>query len=410
MKYAAVFILAVLVVPGIRCKNCTRTNRQSNSCLKSCDPAQDDCKGTRDCVCDGDCGYSCVKRGLRCPRLTNIDHRRVRYRNTTLGSVARYRCILPYTSVGSRKRTCRGNGAWDGKEPICKLTCTDPGSILHGTRKQNGFELGKKVQYSCSPGFTMQGNSSLTCTRTGAWNRIRPNCTCKRTNNKAYRYCKSQCDPDSNSCTRNRGCVCDGDCGYSCVTKDLECRKPPAPENGRREYSSFKFGSTVRYQCNKPYTLLGSKMRTCRGIREWDGTEPSCKIICQDPGDIGFANKQIHRRNYDEDYVAVGDRAEYNCFPGFKMVGNKLLICNKMGEWDRAKPKCILPSCDPPKLADSVELRGRRKSSYKYSDIVSLRCKAGYFTTTTGLMKCDMEGWKLIFPKKNSPLIALVCL
>lgn len=65
------------------------------------------------------------------------------------------------------------------------------------------------------------------------------------------------------------------------------------------------------------------------------------EIICQDPGDIGFANKQIHRRNYDEDYVAVGDRAEYNCFPGFKMVGNKLLICNKMGEWDRAKPKCI---------------------------------------------------------------------
>lgn len=65
------------------------------------------------------------------------------------------------------------------------------------------------------------------------------------------------------------------------------------------------------------------------------------EIICQDPGDIDNGNKQIYRRNRDEDYVAVGDRAEYNCFPGYKMEGSKYLTCTNSGEWNRAKPKCV---------------------------------------------------------------------
>ena len=38
---------------------------------------------------------------LRCPRLT-LHKGRVRYKNDTLGSVARYRCNSPYRIVGSR--------------------------------------------------------------------------------------------------------------------------------------------------------------------------------------------------------------------------------------------------------------------------------------------------------------------
>ena len=55
---------------------------------------------------------------LRCPRLT-LHKGRVRYKNDTLGSVARYRCNSPYRIVGSRRRTCRGNGQWEGETPTC---------------------------------------------------------------------------------------------------------------------------------------------------------------------------------------------------------------------------------------------------------------------------------------------------
>ncbi|XP_020615769.1 protein lev-9-like isoform X1 [Orbicella faveolata] len=391
MKYAVV-ILAFFAVQGIRCQNCTRTNRQPKVCSKPCDPAQDDCKGNRDCVCDGDCGYSCVKRDLHCPRLT-IDNGRVRYKNDTLGSVARYRCTSPYIAFGSKKRTCRGNGQWDGEKPTCKLICTDPGNIQHGKKSHDGFESGKKVKYSCFPGFTMEGSNTLTCTRTGVWDKVKPSCTCKRTNKQAFRYCRKSCNPDSGSCSKDKECVCDGDCGYSCLPKAIDCGKPTEIDNGRRQYSSTTFGSTVSYQCDKPYSLLGSKKRTCRGIRRWDGTEPSCKIICQDPGGVTNGNKQIFRRNLDEDYVAVGDRAEYNCFPGYKMEGSRYLTCTNSGEWNRAKPKCVLPSCGPPELPKNSELRGSKKSSYKYSEKVFLRCKSGYFSTGIGLLSCSLEGW-----------------
>ena len=55
---------------------------------------------------------------LHCPRPT-IENGRVNYKNRTLGSVARYRCTPPYKAVGSKKRTCRGNGQWDGEKPTC---------------------------------------------------------------------------------------------------------------------------------------------------------------------------------------------------------------------------------------------------------------------------------------------------
>ena len=50
---------------GIQSKNCTRTNTKKDFCVKSCDPSQDSpCKGNRLCLCDGDCGFSCVKTGV----------------------------------------------------------------------------------------------------------------------------------------------------------------------------------------------------------------------------------------------------------------------------------------------------------------------------------------------------------
>lgn len=64
------------------------------------------------------------------------------------------------------------------------------------------------------------------------------------------------------------------------------------------------------------------------------------EIICKDPGDIDFGNKQLYRRNFEEDYLEVGDRVEYNCFPGYEMEGSKYLVCGSTGEWNKDKPKC----------------------------------------------------------------------
>ena len=102
---------------------------------------------------------------------------------------------------------------------LLELTCTDPGNIQHGTKSHDGFESGKEVKYRCLPGFTMEGSNTLTCTGTGDWDRVKPSCTCKRTNKQAFRYCRKPCNPASSSCSKDRECACDGDCGYSCLPK-----------------------------------------------------------------------------------------------------------------------------------------------------------------------------------------------
>ena len=101
--------------------------------------------------------------------------------------------------------------------------CTDPGDISNGRKQGNNYESGQKVKYTCSKGFTMQGSSTLTCKNTGSWNRPKPKCVCKRTNTKAFRYCKKSCNPKRRDCNKNNECVCDGDCGYSCVAKGTRC-------------------------------------------------------------------------------------------------------------------------------------------------------------------------------------------
>lgn len=101
--------------------------------------------------------------------------------------------------------------------------CPVPPSILNGTMKYGSLEVGQKVTYTCSPGFLMEGRNTLTCARSGAWNRGEPKCLCKRTNREHWKFCRRQCNPStSGSCRNNQECICDGDCGYSCVPKGLK--------------------------------------------------------------------------------------------------------------------------------------------------------------------------------------------
>ena len=55
----------------------------------------------------------------RCPMPEIPSNGRVRGTNTTFGSVIKYRCSSSYKLQGPKKRTCKGNGKWDGETPIC---------------------------------------------------------------------------------------------------------------------------------------------------------------------------------------------------------------------------------------------------------------------------------------------------
>ena len=96
----------------------------------------------------------------------------------------------------------------------------------------DGFDRGKHVKYSCHKGFTLIGNRILTCSKDGRWDKEKPRCMCRRTNEKAYAYCAKACDPNKkNTCRGNKECLCDGDCGYRSEERRVgkECRSRWSP-------------------------------------------------------------------------------------------------------------------------------------------------------------------------------------
>lgn len=65
------------------------------------------------------------------------------------------------------------------------MYCTDPGEVEHSTRLISDPVLlvGTTIQYTCSPGFVLEGSSLLTCysreTGTPIWTSRLPHCVCK---------------------------------------------------------------------------------------------------------------------------------------------------------------------------------------------------------------------------------------
>lgn len=65
------------------------------------------------------------------------------------------------------------------------MYCSDPGHVEHSTRSLSDPKLlvGTTIQYSCNPGFVLQGGATITCygrePGTPVWTSGLPHCVCK---------------------------------------------------------------------------------------------------------------------------------------------------------------------------------------------------------------------------------------
>uniref|UniRef100_A0A667I9H7 Seizure related 6 homolog like n=1 Tax=Lynx canadensis TaxID=61383 RepID=A0A667I9H7_LYNCA len=78
-----------------------------------------------------------------------------------------YQCDPGYDIVGSDTLTCQWDLSWSSDPPFCEkiMYCTDPGEVDHSTRLISDPVLlvGTTIQYTCNPGFVLEGSSLLTC-------------------------------------------------------------------------------------------------------------------------------------------------------------------------------------------------------------------------------------------------------
>ncbi|XP_045145473.1 seizure 6-like protein [Echinops telfairi] len=174
--------------------------------------------------------YIEVSRNDSCSDLPEIQNGWKTTSHTELVRGARitYQCDPGYDIVGSDTLTCQWDLSWSSDPPFCEkiMYCTDPGEVDHSTRLISDPVLlvGTTIQYTCNPGFVLEGSSLLTCysreTGTPIWTSRLPHCVSEET---------------------------------------LACDNPGLPENGYQILYKRLYlpGESLTFMCYEGFELMG---------------------------------------------------------------------------------------------------------------------------------------------------------
>lgn len=56
----------------------------------------------------------------------------------------------------------------------------------------------------------------------------------------------------------------------------VDCGFPPKPKNGRYIGNKTTFQSSLRFECDEGYDLVGFKERMCTSDKKWSGKDVIC--------------------------------------------------------------------------------------------------------------------------------------
>uniref|UniRef100_A0A4W6CDE6 Seizure related 6 homolog n=1 Tax=Lates calcarifer TaxID=8187 RepID=A0A4W6CDE6_LATCA len=204
-----------------------------------------------------------VARNDTCPELPEIANgwKSTSHPELVQGTVVTYQCYPGYQVVGAELLMCQWDLTWSGDLPSCErvVSCSDPGKVDHSRRVLSGphFTVGSTIQYICNKGFTLSGNSLLTCFNRGSsgpkWSQKLPRC----------------------------------------LPETFEpCSHPGTPTYGIPSSNKlyFQAGDTLHYSCLTGHQLLGESVLHCvpGHPSQWSGLPPVCKgkEIQPDPGQL----------------------------------------------------------------------------------------------------------------------------
>ncbi|XP_047448268.1 sushi, von Willebrand factor type A, EGF and pentraxin domain-containing protein 1 isoform X2 [Mugil cephalus] len=255
--------------------------------------------------------------------------------------VIHFECSPGFILKGGDTITCQSDGNWNGQKPQCEpVSCGPPNIPSDVMFKGEDYCYNNEIELSCRPGFLLKGKSVSVCQADGTWTH------------------------ESLACVPAR------------------CRKPSQIPNGRVLGSESGYSSKVKYECDEGYTLIGDPTLFCQLDGLWDKLPPRCDVIsCDPPEDIshGFLNGSSF--NYD-------DVVEYVCFDGYEVVGDPILRCSAQGLWVGTVPQCQPCVCASPVVRFGVVLGQGRACG----DRVQFHCNDGYRLLGPSQAVCEKGG------------------
>ncbi|CAK8674430.1 unnamed protein product [Clavelina lepadiformis] len=381
-------VLSVLLLLGfVTCKHLQQTCGPRNQaaadaigrpCRKICelthDITKDKCKGKKLCLCDYECGFSCINPENKCdgkpPSIENLENIKV-----------------------IRVKTHR-NG-------------TDYEAEVFGS----SYEYSDQAIYNCQPGYKLQpDNIRSFCHGRKGWTHItgqyRPRCllACRNfdilevVNNNMI--CGDTCVTNAD-CQANTKCMCDGHCGRRCVNPDVDCGTAPPVEMGTIEYSGEGFEKVAHYSCAEGYFISsGSPSRSCTGGGTWDGQPLVCeRVECGDPSrSIEEMGGEV--RDWVPGPYHPGQSFTFRCRSSKRTFGSTVRTCQNNGRWSgrptvcddkddsqgRANNRCIHPG-----IPVNGRIIGRSRLAprdLEVGDTVIFECNPGYSMVGERVQEC----------------------
>uniref|UniRef100_A0A8C7T7C0 Sushi, von Willebrand factor type A, EGF and pentraxin domain-containing protein 1 n=1 Tax=Oncorhynchus mykiss TaxID=8022 RepID=A0A8C7T7C0_ONCMY len=268
--------------------------------------------------------------------------------------------------------------------PDC-IFCADcpllENAVPHLRASSPAVSPGSQTQLFCDPGFYLVGEPLLQCQNKGEWSHALPRC------------------------------------------ERVTCGPPRPLEHGLFQGSDYHAGSTVVYQCNPGFYLLGDAKVLCANSGKWGGNPPACldvdecalgsdcdehascqntdgsytctcihpytgdgkncTVKCENPGAPEFGYR-------DGSNFLMGSEVVFSCKEGYELIGDPYdMRCQGSLKWSRAPPACQRVTCgDPPRVDNSdVTLKGTT-----YLSTVLYTCAEGYRLQGSEEVVCEASG------------------
>ncbi|XP_075135150.1 beta-2-glycoprotein 1-like [Leptodactylus fuscus] len=213
-----------------------------------------------------------------------------------------------------------------------------------------------------------------------------------RKKNPIGHTCQKACTKDLDCPKKKLKCLCDGECGLSCVTPRSSCPWPVILENANisLKQETWNFGDQMLVRCHPGFKMangLEMAQSRCQGDKKWSVTAP-CDVIstCNDPPNIenGYFVKSEHHME--------GALVEYKCNAGYRLEGPVFTTCMENKTWSDNAPTCEKIYCPPPPEIKEGILVAVKKTEYKVSEVIYYMCKRNFLMDGSHSVTCMSNG------------------
>ncbi|XP_062450802.1 C4b-binding protein alpha chain [Rhea pennata] len=293
------------------------------------------------------------------------------------GAVVNVTCNEGYRIIGESSLQCilQGNDVAWSDAPHCEIIpCMPPPEIANGqlSGDSEDFTFGSTVTYSCHPGFSLIGESTIHCTSVdklnGKWSGPAPEC------------------------------------------KMVRCQNPEVKSGEKVSGfgTEYTYKETVTFQCKPGHVLIGSSTVTCEADSMWKPSLPTCEArYCGTPPSFAFAELT----SAVSDQSLAETKLTYKCKPGYTAASGKssIVTCLINTTWSSDPDFCIRKQCSSPQINNGKVIA----DNFQFETTVSFTCNAGYklkgSSSSTCVISGNGVGWDTAFPSCERQLPDVFC-